>query len=84
MPRPMTKARLILILLSICRFHKTVTGKIASTTSEKEEYAGWKVSVMPSTDAYVWVWGLALTRCEIAKTLLDLGIPAFSLHRRIP
>jgi len=36
-PRPMTKARLILILLSICRFHRTVTGNIASTTSEKDE-----------------------------------------------
>jgi len=33
----MTKARLILILLSICRFHRTVTGNIASTTSEKDE-----------------------------------------------
>jgi len=37
MPRPITKAKLILILLSICRFQRTVTGKIASTTSEKDE-----------------------------------------------
>lgn len=37
MPRPITKARLILILRSICRFHSTVTGKIASTTSENDE-----------------------------------------------
>jgi len=37
MPRPITKAKLILILLSICRFHRTVIGKIANTTSEKDE-----------------------------------------------
>lgn len=36
-PRPITMAKLTLILSSICRFHSTVVGNTARITSERDE-----------------------------------------------